>query len=404
MTAREVRAALEGGTMEPADALAPLARIARAAPVRAGRLEACVLLGDIAGRAFGAEWEVAEDAAFELLALARQADAPEDRRGLVRAIGRAYRNVWLLPFVHRRLSDDDPGVVAAALGAAGGLAFPALEEAVAGFLDGERAPALRRAAISALGRMGAMSAVPRLVALVGGEPDEAAAALDALTEIRAAAAVDAAAAALERVPERDVLIAAVRYLAEMGSPRVLPALRRLARDEELELRLLARSASLALQAERAQDAGERFLVALTESDRAVRGVLARRLRTLPLAQVIEHAEVLVGDDAAGVVQVLGELREPEVTRVLLDLASRPALDVVVRTRAVAAVEANLPWEREALAAVAATAATPVEVRVAAAQTVGAFASPPELFALLGPLVESPEAPLRGAFLWALQLA
>ncbi|HUS65960.1 MAG TPA: hypothetical protein VMZ28_15515, partial [Kofleriaceae bacterium] len=110
-------------------------------------------------------------------------------------------------------------------------------------------------------------------------------------------------------------------------------------------------------------------------------------------------------------------------RVLLDLASRPALDVGVRTRAVAAVEANLPWEREALAAVAATAATPpgrstegigrddqphavgpVEVRVAAAQTVGAFASPAELFALLGPLVESPEAPLRGAFLWALQLA
>ncbi len=403
-SARQLRAQLEAGQLTPADAIDPLTRLAHGAPVRSQRLAACQLLGDIAGRAFGADWEPAERAAFQLLGLARQADAPQDRRGVVAAMGRAFRNAWLLPFVHRRLSDDDPTVIAAAINAAGGLGFPALEEAVAAFLHGEQPPALRRAAIGALGRMGAMSAVDRLIAIVDDDPDAAAGALGALTEIRSDAAVRAAAAALEREPDRDVQIAAVRYLSELGSLDVLPALRRLARDADPELRQVASFASRALKAERDRDAGERFLIALTERDRAVRAVLARRLRTMPGAEVLAHAEMLLEEDAAGVVQVLGELRDEAVTRYLLELAGRAALPALVRARAVGAIEANLPWERDALGALAADATIDVELRAAAAQTLGAFASSAELFDHLGALAGAAEAELRGAFLWALQLA
>jgi HEAT repeat protein len=402
-SAHALRAQLDTGGLAPDDAIDPAVRLAHGAPVRAQRHAACLLLGDLAGRAFGAGWECAERAAFQLLSLARQADSPQDRRGVVRAMGRAFRNAWLLPFVHRRLFDDDPQVVEAAINAAGGLGFPALEEAVAAFLDPASPEPLRHAAIAALGRMGAMSAVPRLVALVDGDP-EASCALQALTEIRSGAALEICASVLDREPERDVLIAGVRYLAELGSLAVLPHLRRLARDDDAELRTVASFASRALKAERDRDPGERFLVALTERDRAVRSVLARRLRTVPVAQVLEHAEMLLGDDAGGVVQVLGELREPEVTRQLLALAARDDLDLVVRARAVGAIEANLEWEREALAAVAVAATTPIEVRAAAAQTLGAFATVDELFDRIGPLVAAPEAELRGAFLWALQLA
>ena len=404
LTARALRARLDDGSLAADQAIDPLARLARGAPVRSQRLEACRLLGDIAGRAHAAGWEPAERAAFELLALARQADAPQDRRGVVTAMGRGFRNVWLVPFVHRRLSDRDESVVAAAINAAGGLGFPALEESIAAFLADGSAPALRRAAIAALGRMGAMSAAQRLVAvLAGDDAREVAAALAALTEMRSAAGAAAAAELLEREPEREVLSAAVRYLASLGSPAVSPALRRLARDDDPDLRLLARSASLAHQAERDHDTGERFLVALTEPDRAVRAALARRLRTRPVAEVLEQAEVLVADDAAGVVQVLGELREPEVTRHLLALAARSDLDLLVRARAVGAIEADLPWEREALGALACSDA-PVEVRAAAAQTLGAFASGAELFDRIGVLAGAAEPELRGAFLWALQLA
>jgi len=406
-TTRSLRGELESGTLAADAAIDPLSRLAHGAAVRAQRHEACQLLGDIAGRAFGAGWESAERAAFELLSLARQADAAQDRRGLVRAMGRAFRNAWLLPFVHRRLSDADPEVVAAAIGAAGGLGFPALEDAIVAFLDGDRPPAVRRAAIAALGRMGAMSAVPRLVALVdprSADPEDAAIALSALTEIRSPAALVEAAALLDREPEREVLIAGVRYLAELGSLDVLPHLRRLARDDAADLRLVASFASRALKAERDRDAGERFLVALTERDRAVRAVLARRLRTVPIAEVLEHAEMLVGDDAAGVVQVLGELREADVTKRLLELAGREALPLLVRARAVGAIEANLGWEREALGNLARSGGAPLEVRSAAAQTLGAFATSSELFERIGPLALASEAELRGAFLWALQLA
>jgi HEAT repeat protein len=90
--------------------------------------------------------------------------------------------------------------------------------------------------------MGAMSAVDRIVGvLAGDDAREAAAALAALTEMRSAAGAAAAAELLEREPEREVLFAGVRYLASLGSPAVVPALRRLARDDDPDLRLLARS-------------------------------------------------------------------------------------------------------------------------------------------------------------------
>jgi HEAT repeat protein len=266
-------------------------------------------------------------------------------------MGRGFRNIWLMPFVHRRLSDRDPTIAVAAVHAAGGLGFPALEEAIAAFLV-EAAPApMRRAAITALGRMGAMSAVDRIVPLVLGDPSEAATALTALTEIRSAAGRDSAIIVLEQDLEPEVQIAAVRYLAELGALEVLPVLRRLARHDDAEIRIASSMASRALKAERSRDAAERFLVALSEPDRAVRAVLARRLRTLPVAEVIEQAEVLLGDDASGVIQILGELRDPDITRFLLALADRP-LPAAARARAIGAIEADQPWERTALAALA----------------------------------------------------
>jgi HEAT repeat protein len=401
---RDLRMRLERGEAAASDAVATLSAWALDAPTRATRLDACGLLGELAGRALGAGWEVAERAAFGLLEAARLADTAADRRGVLAAMGRGFRNIWLLPFVHRRLSDRDPTIAAAALRAAGGLGFPALEDAVAGFLA-EAAPAeLRRAAIAALGRMGAMTAVDRLLPLVIGDPIEAAAALTALTEIRAPAGREAALGVLDQDLEPEVQIAAVRYLSELGALEVLPVLRRLARHDDAEIRIAASMASRALKAERTRDAGERFLIALSEPDRAVRAVLARRLRTLGVADVLEQAEVLLGEDAAGVVQILGELRDPEVTRYLLALAERAALPAAVRARAVGAIEADQDWERSALAELAHRDAADDELRAAAVQAMGAFATSRELLDRVGTLAGAASAPVRRALLWALQLA
>lgn len=322
------------------------------------RLDACRVLGALSGRAFAAPWEVAERAAFALLAIAREADAPSERIGLLHAMGRGFRNLWLMPYVHRRLSDEDESVAAAAISAAGGLAFPALEEAItAGFLAKDTSPTLRLAALEIL----------------------------------------------MRDPSREVLEAAVRYLAEIGHPDVLRTLRRLARDENADLRIAAGLATRAFTAERTNDADERILTALTEQDRAVRGALARRLRTLPVDDVLAHAELLLKDDPRGVIQVIAEVRAPEVTRFLLRIADDEAMEVAIRARAVGSVEANEPWEREALVKLVRAAVDP-EIRVAAAQTLGAFAPLPFVLEHLTPLAEDRAPASRAALLWALQLA
>ncbi|MBA2542120.1 MAG: HEAT repeat domain-containing protein, partial [Deltaproteobacteria bacterium] len=403
-SAERLRARLERGETTAADAIQTLAVSAIEAPTRSARLEACRLLGDLAGRALGAEWEVAERAAFALLEAARVADTAADRRGVLEAMGRGFRNIWLLPFVHRRLSDRDPNIAAAALQAAGGLGFPALEEAVASFLGDGTPTQLRRAAIAALGRMGAMSAIDRLVPLVLGDPTEAAAALIALTEIRSAAARDSALVVLDHDLEPEVQIAAVRYLAELGALEVSPMLRRLTRHDHPEVRIAATEAARALKAERSRDATERFLVALGEPDRAVRAIHARRLRTLPTATVIEQAEVLFAEDPGGVVQILGELRDADVTRYLLAVAERAELPTAVRARAVGAIEADQAWERTALAAMAHRDDTDDSLRAAAVQAMGAFASSTELLDKIGDLATSTAPSIRGAVLWALQLA
>lgn len=404
LTVRAMRMRLEHGEATASDAVATLAAWATSAATRAARLDACRLLGELAGRALGAEWDVAERAAFALLEAARLADTAADRRGVITAMGRGFRNIWLLPFVHRRLSDRDTTIAAAALRAAGGLGFPALEDAVAGYL-GESIPAeLRRAAIAALGRMGAMTVVDRLVPLVLGDPTDAAAALTALTEIRSPAGRDAALVVLDQDLEAEVQIAAVRYLSELGALEVLPMLRRLARHDDAEIRIASSMASRALKAERSRDAGERFLIALSEPDRAVRAILARRLRTLEVADVLEQAEVLLGEDAAGVVQILGELRDPEVTRYLLALAERTALPAMVRARAIGAIEADQEWERTALVELAYREAADEALRAAAVQAMGAFTTSNDLIERIGGLATHRSAAIRGALLWALQLA
>jgi len=389
--------------MSPELALGPLVRIAHEAPTLALRVDAYRLLGALAGRAFDATWDVAERAAFALLAVAGEADAPEERAALLHAMGRGFHNLWLLPYVHARLGDEDPSVVLAALSAAGGIAFPALEEAIAsGFLSEETAGPLRLAAIAALGRMGAESAASRLVPFVSKGHKEAEAALAALTEIRSREGEAVAIEVLAGEPPRAVLVAAMRYLAEIGQPAVLRTLRRLARDEDADLRILAGLAARAFKAERSTDATERILAALTEKDRAVRAALARRLRTLPIADVLAQAELLLQDDAEGVVEIVAELRVPDVTRLLLRLARDPGVDVAVRARAAGSIEANEAWEQGALVELA-LASRDVPVRVAAAQTIGAFA--PLAFVLdhLTPLAEDPAPELRAALLWALQL-
>src|SRR5512146_3475207 len=249
-SARTLRSRLEHGETTPGEAVASLAVAALEAPTRAARLDACRLLGDLAGRALGAEWDAAERAAFALLEAARVADTAADRRGVLAAMGRGFRNIWLLPFVHRRLSDRDETIAAAALDAAGGLGFPALEEAVAAFVGDGSPVMLKRAAIGALGRMGAASAVDRLVAAALGDPGEAQAALAALTEIRSPAARAAVLEILAGELEPEVQIAAVRYLAELGALEVMPVLRRLARSDQAEIRIAASLASRALRAER----------------------------------------------------------------------------------------------------------------------------------------------------------
>lgn len=397
--------ALEAGELAPADAVTPLDTAAHEAPTLALRLDACRVLGSLSGRAYHAVWEVAERAAFALLAIAREADAPAERVGLLHAMGRGYRNLWLMPYVHRRLFDRDESVAAAAISAAGGLAFPALEEAItSSFLTEDAAPALRLAAIAALGRMGADSAATRLVPFLnGGDPIDAAAALAALTEIRSRVGEAAALEVIALDPPRSVLEAAVRYLAEVGNASVMPTLRRLARDEDADLRIAAGLASRAFKAETAKDADERILTALTERDRAVRGALARRLRTLPVADVLAHAEMLFGDDPKGVIQIVAEVRSPEVTKYLLGIAENESVGVETRARAVGSVEANEEWEREALVVLACGKA-PAEVRVTAAQTIGAFAPLSFVLDRIGPLAGDREATVRAALLWALQLA
>lgn len=400
---RAILRALEEQRTSAEDALAPLRHAARTASTSPLRLEACRALGAIAGRGFDATWEVAERAAFALLEIARDADAPQERAGLLESMGRGFRNVWLVPYVHRRLSDEHEAVAASAISAAGGLSFPALEEAVASFLDDDAPPRLRLEAIAALGRMGAESAARRIAPLVSRDPTEAAAALTALTEMRSRAGEEAALDVLAGDPPRGVLLAAVRYLAEMGREEVLRALRRLARDEDAELRIAAGLASRAYKAERATRADERILTALTERDRAVRASLARRLRTLPVPEVLAQAELLLSDDALGVIQIVAEVRSAEVTRMLLRLGEDESLPVATRARAIGAVEANEAWEREALVALVGAPRDAV-LRAAAAQTIGAFAPLPSVLEHLGPHFDDPEPTVRAALLWALQLA
>ncbi len=400
MDGRAIQRELEAERVSPEDALSSATAAAHAAATSAARIEACRVIGALAGRAHGASWETAERAAFVLLEIARDTDAPAERAALLSAMGRSFRNAWLMPYVHARLGDEDELVLCAAIGAAGGLAFPALEEAIASFLDDSRA-GVRREAIAALGRMGAGSAAERLASCIGGA--DAAPALAALTEIRARAGIAAALELLAHEPRGQLLTSAVRYLAELGVPEVLPVLRRMARDEDAEKRIAASLASRALRAETSLDADERILAALTERDRAVRALLARRLRTLPVDSVLEHAELLLADDPEGVVQVLAEVRAPEVTRRLLALAADEAAGAAVRARAAGSIEADEPWERDALVELV-ERSSETAVRVAAAQTLGAFAPPSFVIERLGPVMDDPSPALRGALLWAIQLS
>ena len=398
-----LRDQLESGEVSPAHAIAQLIKELGAGMPRASRTQAYQLVGDLAGRAFDAPWEVAEQAAWVLLGAALSVDSPGERRELLRAIGRGFRNLWLVPIVHARLGDEDPETAAAAIEAAGGLGFPGLQTAVAGFLDDATPPELRLAAIRALGRAGATGPVARLAQLVNEEPRTATAALTALAEIHSPAAVETARARLAGNPPREVTVAAVHYLGEMGDTAVLPFLRRLGRSADPELRRVAGNAARSLQAAARKDVSERLLAALTDSDRVVRAALARRLRPMVADDVLAEAEILLEEDAEGVVQVLAELRGDEATHFLLKVARDTKRSEIVRARAVGAIAADEVWERDALLKVALDEAQPERVRVSAAQALGAFVTLDELLERLRPLAEAKVPALRGAYVWAAQL-
>src|ERR1700689_2975004 len=114
-SARALRARLEHGEANAMEVVGQLTGAPTDAPPLALRLDACRLLGGLAGRALGADWDAAERAAFALLEAARVADTAADRRGVIAAMGRGFRNLWLLPFVHRRLSDLDATIAIAAI-------------------------------------------------------------------------------------------------------------------------------------------------------------------------------------------------------------------------------------------------------------------------------------------------
>ena len=80
---RSIQRALEGGTLSPEDALAPLRQAAHDAKALGLRVSACRVLGALSGRAYEASWEVAERAAFALLEVTRDADAPAERVALL---------------------------------------------------------------------------------------------------------------------------------------------------------------------------------------------------------------------------------------------------------------------------------------------------------------------------------
>jgi HEAT repeat protein len=398
---RAIRQALEDGSATPQAVFDAVAAAARDSTSFGARALAGRILGSIAGRAYDASWEIAERAAFVLLDVARDADTPSERVVLLEAIGRGFRNAWLMPYVHSRLFDEDDTVVEAAISAAGGLAFPALEETIAStFLEPSVAKPLRLAAIAALGRMGAESAAERIAAFIDPGKGEHGAALAALTEIRSREGCAAARALLEVDPGN---VDAMRYLAEVGDDGAKAAIRALSRDEDADVRMAATYAWRAFEAERKNDPDERILAALTETDRAVRAVLARRLRTLPADDVLARAEVLLADDPRGVIQVIAEIRTPEVTRLLLRIAADESADVLVRSRAAGSIEADEEWERDALVSLVNEVREPA-VRVAATQTLGAFAAPAYVLEKLGDLADDKAPAVRGALLWALQLA
>jgi len=393
---------IEEGKLTTETALTELASIVYNATSRAERVRAYCLIGDIAGRAYNTPWLIAARAAWVLLDISRYVDALLELRHLILAMGRASRNIWLMPFVHSQLSDNNPLIVEAAINATGGLCFPELEETIAGnFLGGNTSRHMQLTAIYALGRMGALSVEERLVPFIGESLDHSKAALTALTEMRSRAGITEAIEVLRSGPDEEVLIAAMRYLAELGCPEVAPVLRRLAREDNNELRVAASSSSRAYKAEGSQDVAERILAALSEKDIAVRVSLARRLRTVPAEEVIKESMMLFDDDPEGIIQILGEVRSSKVAHLFIEISKNNEIPISVRVSAINSIVASQEWVRDELSKII-HSDIDEEIRVAAVHSIGGWAPIKETFAQIGRIKEHVETSIRGAILWALQ--
>jgi hypothetical protein len=103
-TAKRLRARLEHGEATAGEAVQVLANAALEAPTRTARLDACRLpaLSPVARSAPSGTSPSGRRSGCSRRA--RLADTAADRRGVLAAMGRGFRNPWLLPFVHRRLS------------------------------------------------------------------------------------------------------------------------------------------------------------------------------------------------------------------------------------------------------------------------------------------------------------
>ena len=261
------------------------------------------------------------------------------------------------------LRDDDPDVrwrAAGALGAIGDPATaPALVEALA---DGEAA--VRRSAISALGRCGADGVAALTAVLAGADADPADAATHALAAI-GAPAVPHLAGLIERPQPGTVRVRAAAALRGIGLPAV-PALATLLSAADPTARILASHCLAALSA----DAVPVLAEALAEPGTA--DLAAATLREigdparLTVMSLATHSD---GPVRAGAATALAGCASADGWRVLIDLLRDP--DPAVRERAARSVS---ECGAEALSEVA-RAAAPGDPRRPAAIRALAAAGP-----------------------------
>lgn len=226
------------------------------------------------------------------------------------------------------------------------------EPAVSAVTDllGDPAEGVRRAAASALGRIGSPAALPALMRTLNpryeGAPRVRQQAAQALGEIRSPEAVPALLEALASDPHGTVRLVAVGALGRIGDPRAAPALLDALKGEDFLLR-----AEAALALGRLQGRERESLQALLDRLAGEENGLVRSALALGL----------------------GETRRPEAVPALVDLLQGPEPESVRRSAAWGLAQIATPEAEKALEW--ALASPQGEVRQAAAFALGAAGNP-----------------------------